>query len=240
MFSTKSVRLGRSISVVFGVILAITLSASALASRGLVQDRRVTLAQAKDMASKAQSDSGFPIVINDLVLTELNRFVGTPEGREYIRTALQRMETYRSTVGLYLQKYGVPQEIMAVPIVESGYQNLAQRHSGGHGAGLWQFIPSTAHNFGLEVDHSRDERLEIGANTDAAMRYLQMNNLRFKDWALSLMAYNMGEKVLQHAIDVTGSRDAWTLVRRGYEGDHAYLARVVAAALIMKNPEVVQ
>jgi len=192
------------------------------------------------MALKAQSESGFPVVVNGLVLKQLNRFIGTPEGREYMRSALQRMETYRSTISIYMQKYAIPAEIMAVPIVESGYKNLAPGENGQHGAGIWSIIPSTGHNFGLRVGKNHEERLEIGPSTDAAMRLLQMNNLRFKDWYLSTLAYNMGEGGVQKGIDATGSRDVWTLIRNGYEGDKDYLPKVIAAILIMKNPETVQ
>ena len=50
----------------------------------------------------------------------------------------------------------------------------------------------------------------------------------------------MGEAAVQKGIDATGSRDAWTLIRAGYEGDKDYLAKIVVSILIMNNPESVQ
>ncbi|MGZ3818802.1 MAG: transglycosylase SLT domain-containing protein, partial [Bdellovibrio sp.] len=106
------------------------------------------------------------------------------------------------------------------------------------GAGLWMFIESTARNYGLRVDSVVDERLNPEILTDAAMRYISANYSRFKDYQLAMMGYNIGENKVQEGINKLGSRDAWYLTRNGYEGDK-YLARVMAAVLIMKNPDLV-
>lgn len=42
---------------------------------------------------------------------------------------------------------------------------------------------------------------------------------------------------MQRAIEAMGSRDAWNLIGQGYEGDKDYLAKLIDAILIMKNPE---
>lgn len=220
--------------------LALALTTAAFAARSAVQDKRVTSAQAEALAEKARLSSAFPIVVNELVVAELNRFLGTPEGREFIRASLERMEGYRALVEGKIAQYDMPTELLAIPLVESGYENLPDRNQHGYGAGLWMFIASTARNYGLRVDSRVDERLNPELLTDAAMRYWRANFLRFGDWQLSALAYNMGEAGVQKAINETGSRDAFTLVRKGYEGDKNYLARVVAAILILKNPETLK
>jgi membrane-bound lytic murein transglycosylase D len=151
------------------------------------------------------------------------------------------MKAYEGIIGKYVNKYGLPSELLAIPIIESGYQN---NHVPSDirikAAGLWQFIVSTARNYGLKVDDVVDERLDVPLATDAAMRYLQSNYLRFKDWQLATLAYNMGENAVQKGIVATGSRDAWTLIRNGHEGDKDYLPKLMAAILIMKNPDSVE
>lgn len=249
MLQQQSTPLGRSIRVSIGLLLVSIMGASAYASKGLVQDRRVSMSQAKAMALRAQTDSGFPIVVNDLVLTQLNRFIGTPEGRQYMRNSLARMEGYRTVIGEVTARHNVPEELMAIPITESAYRNLTEAQSGtpGGAAGLWQFIPSTARNYGLyvaeekenRVDGVNDQRLDVPLASDAAIRYLQSNNLRFKDWQLSVLAYNMGESAVQRGIAELRSRDAWVLIRNGFEGDKDYLPRVIAAIIVMRNPESV-
>jgi membrane-bound lytic murein transglycosylase D len=65
------------------------------------------------------------------------------------------------------KRYGLPVELLAIPLVESGYKNLPARRSAG--AGLWMFITPTARHYGLEVSAARDERLDVMAETRAAM-----------------------------------------------------------------------
>jgi len=228
------------VNFMFMILIMTLMTAIAFASNGVVQDRRITEAQALNMAERARSNTNFPIVVNDLVLRQLNSYIGTPEGREFMKNSLQRMESYRKGIEAKLEQYGVPEEFLAIPIIESGYQNLEQTTNKQWGAGIWMFIESTARNFGLKVDGAVDERLDVDLLTDAAMRYLSANKLRFNDWQLSVQAYNMGESKLQEAINKTGSRDVWALIRAGYENDEDYYAKFMAAILIMKNPSSVE
>lgn len=234
----KSYDTKRSVKIVLGLFLGLVMSLTAYASTSVVQDRRITMKEAKQLAGNSQGHSGFPIVVNDLVLQELNRYLGTPEGREFMRKSLARMESYRSLVSKKIEQYHMPSELMAVPTVESGYQNLPQSQNNSWGAGLWMFIKSTARNYGLRVDPVVDERMDPEILTDAAMRYISANYSRFKDFQLAMLAYNIGENKVQEGIDKLGSRDAWHLIRNGYEGDK-YLARLMAAILIMNNPDSV-
>jgi membrane-bound lytic murein transglycosylase D len=130
----------------------------------------------------------------------------------------------------------LPPEVIAVPLVESGYRNLPAVKNPHQGAGLWMFVESTARRLGLEVTESRDERLSVQEETTAAMRLLSSLYLRFHDWNLTLLAYNTGQQRVERGMRETGSTDAWDLVRSGYENDPNYLPRVMAVILIIKNP----
>ena len=235
----KQTHTKKSVTLALGFVLGLILSITAYATSNLVQDRRVTMKEAQAYAQKAKVNSNFPIVVNDLVLQELNRYLGTAEGREFMRKSLTRMESYRALVQHKLQEYQMPAELMAVPIIESGYLNLPQSENKSWGAGLWMFIESTARNYGLRVDSAVDERLNPEILTDAAMRYISANYSRFKDYQLAMMGYNIGENKVQEGINKYGNRDPWFLTRHGYDGDK-YLARLMAAILIMKNPESVR
>lgn len=220
-------------------LIAVLLGGS-FASSKAVQDRRVTPEQAQEWANKAASKADYPIVMNELVLEQLRFYVGTPEGRRRMQSALEKMETYRSAIEKRIEHYGLPNELLAIPIIESGYENLPENNKHGWGAGLWMFIKSTARAYGLRVDDSVDERMNTDLLTDAAMRYLKSNRLRFQNWHLAVLAYNMGESNVQKAIDKAGTRHAFELVRQGYQNDRGYLAKVVAAMIIFHNPEVVK
>lgn len=217
------------------VATTFVLGGTAYASKDWIQDRRITGAQAEEMAAVARKRSDFPVVVNPAVVRALNRYLGTAEGRKFIDDGIRRLESHRQLVTDKIRTYGHPAELMAVPLIESGYENLPPNNKVGYGAGLWMFIASTARNFGLRVDRKADQRLDVTLESDAAMRYLGANYLRFGDWALALLAYNVGESRVQECIDTMGTRDAWALIDKGCEGDRDYLARVMAGVLILAN-----
>jgi hypothetical protein len=239
MLGKIPIQLKWQINLIVVILIMGMMISIAFASKGAIQDRRITEAQALKMAENAESGSGFPVVVNDLVLRELNSYLGTPEGREFIKTSLERMKNYRKGIEEKIEEYGVPMEFLAIPLIESGYQNLEQTTNKVRGAGIWMFIPSTARDFGIKVDDDVDERLNADILTDAAMRYLLANKLRFNDWQLSVLAYNIGEKNVQETIVKTCSRDAWDIAREFYPEDKNYYAKFMAAVIIMKNPGAV-
>lgn len=220
---------------VITLALGVFLTISTFAAKSLIQDRRISESQANRLFESARAQSEFPLVMNDLVLVELNRYLGTPGGREFMRNSLERMKSYQTMIKGKLTEYQLPEDLLAIPIIESGYQNLPQSMNKSWGAGLWMFIVSTAKVYGLQVTDTIDQRLNIDLETDAAMRYIASNNYRFKDLSLALMGYNIGENKVQEGITKLKSRDAWYLTRNGYAGDN-YLAKLTAAIIIMKNP----
>ncbi len=85
---------------------------------------------------------------------------------------------------------GVPSQLVWVAEVESSF-NVAARSPAG-AVGLYQLMPQTAQGLGLKLS-PRDERLDPDKNGNAAARYLRALYPRFKDWRLTLAAYNWGQ-----------------------------------------------
>lgn len=210
---------------------ALLMASAALAARSAVRDRGVTIEQARAWAENASAQMEIPVEVNDLVLAELNRFAGTPDGREFIRDSLLRMPRYESMIRGHLQAYGLPRDLLAVPLIESGYTN---RHSPSVGAGLWGFIVKTARNYGLVVNERTDQRLDETKETVAAMRYLKYLHDLFGDWRLALKAYNEGESRVAELIRENGTRDPWALEKAS--SPERYLAKITAVLILMKNP----
>ena len=221
---------------VLALALTIFMSALAFKTGQAIGSPGLTMEEARALV--ANTATTFPLEMNKDVLHQLNRTLQTVQGREEMRQSLKRLEKYRSLVESKIQEYGVPQELIALPIVESGYRNLAQHENPSYGAGLWMFIRSTAQAYGLRVWDDVDERLDVAKETDAAMRLLKAEKIRFGKWPLSVLAYNAGDKIVTKGIFKTGSHNAWVLIRHGYQGDKNYLAKLTAAILLMKNPHL--
>ena len=67
-----------------------------------------------------------------------------------------------------LQKYGVPDDFKYLAVIESGLVN-ATSPSGAKG--VWQFMPDTAKEKGMEVNELVDERYHLEKSTEAACKY---------------------------------------------------------------------
>lgn len=85
---------------------------------------------------------------------------------------------------------GVPTQLVWVAEVESSFNVTARSPAGA--VGLYQLMPQTAQGLGLKLS-PRDERLDPDKNGNAAARYLRSLYPRFKDWRLTLAAYNWGQ-----------------------------------------------
>ncbi|MFZ5556074.1 MAG: LysM peptidoglycan-binding domain-containing protein [Pseudomonadota bacterium] len=117
---------------------------------------------------------------------------------ETLARVLERSRRYLHYVVEEVERRGMPLEIALLPVIESAYNPWA--YSRAHAAGLWQFIPSTGHKYGLDKDFWFEGRYDVLAATDAALTYLQDLYAMFGDWSLALGAYNMGEGGMARAI----------------------------------------
>ena len=212
------------------------LSFTTWASRNLVQDRKLTMGEARELL-KAQSD--FPLLVNEQVLEQLNTYLGTQEGRTFMREALNRKSGYSEILSATAREHGTSELLNAIPVVESGFINRA-RTGRIKAAGIWMFMPPAARRFGMKVDGQVDERLDVVKETDGAHRYLAANQLLFKDWHLAVLAYNIGEVALRKAIVKHQTRNAWELIEKGLVTDRNYLPKVIASMIIMKNPDLLK
>lgn len=240
MLEYKKERANRGLPLVFAIGTIALLASVAFAARSAIQDRRISIQEARKLAATTSSE--IPITVNDLVLRQLNRFVGTPDGRKFVKESLTRLENYRAMIERKILQYKMPMELLAVPVFESGCKNTYLQENKRGGAGLWGFIKKTAIKYGLAVsdDFQTDERLDEERETDAAMRYLKHINFEnekpFFDWRLSIKAYNEGETHVQELIKTLGTRDPWELERA--EPREHYLSGLTAIILIMKNPRL--
>ena len=131
---------------------------------------------------------------------------------------------------------GLPMELALLPAIESGYNPKA--YSPAAAAGLWQFIPGTARNFGLQNTRYGDPRLSLTASTNAALDYLSyLYNYFGGNWLLAIASYNAGQGTVSAAIqqNVAAGKptDFWDLDLP--EQTENYVAELLALAQIIKN-----
>jgi membrane-bound lytic murein transglycosylase D len=94
----------------------------------------------------------------------------------------------------------VPSELVWLAEIESSFNPEAQSPAGA--VGLYQLMPATAQSLGLKLQ-PQDERRNGDRNARAAAAYLRSLNLKFREWRLTLAAYNAGEGRVRQTLKTT-------------------------------------
>ncbi len=158
------------------------------------------------------------------------------EKRGTMERWLVRAEPHLAYVRAVLTSFNLPPDLIVLPFIESGYNNMAYSHAGA--GGMWQFMPYTGKRFGLTVDWWEDERRNPYKATVAAAKYLTVLHEMFGDWHLALAAYNAGEGKVSRAMAKSGQTDFFDLAKNPallkQETRH-YVPKFLAVLKIFQN-----
>jgi len=157
-------------------------------------------------------------------------------GRKKFELYLSRSGKYVGMMQKILVRYGLPEDLVYVALIESGFSPRA--YSVAKAAGPWQFISETGRRYGLRIDWWADERRDAEKSTHAAASYLRDLYGMFESWPLATAAYNAGEGKIQRAVTRYKSDDFSELIRHGYlkQETKDYVPKMLAALTIAKDP----
>lgn len=141
--------------------------------------------------------SPIPLQYNREVRTAINRYTSKD-----FATIMGYAYYYFPMFEEELVLAGMPIELRVLAIVESALNPLATSRVGAKG--LWQFMPSTGKEYGLEINSLVDERCNPRLATRAACRYLKNMYNQYGDWTLAIASYNCGPGNVNKAIVRTG------------------------------------
>ena len=161
-------------------------------------------------------------------------YAGRPD---YVARMMERSQRYLYFITEEVEKRGMPTEIALLPMIESAFNPSA--YSIGSASGIWQFIPSTGRNFGLQQNWWYDGRRDIVNATKGALDYLQKLHDQFGDWELALAAYNWGEGAVERAQERNRKRALPTNYAslRMPDETRNYVPKLLAIKNIVSNPE---
>lgn len=170
------------------------------------------------------------LTYNDRIHSFINYF--TVRDREYTKLMMRRKNLYFPLFEKYLAKYGLPEELKYLSIIESGLHPRAVSRA--RAVGLWQFMSATGRYYGLHNDWYIDERMDPEKSTESACRYLKDLYNMFHDWELALAAYNTGPGNVKRAIRRSGyKRSFWEIYPHLPRETRSYVPQFVAITYTM-------
>mgnify|MGYP005825196505 FL=1 len=131
-----------------------------------------------------------------------------------------------------LKKNGIPDDFKYLAVIESGLVNAV---SGAGARGVWQFMPETAKERGMEVNDGVDERYDLEKSTQAACSYFLSAKAKFGTWTLAAASYNGGMGGVNKQMDIQKETNYYDLLLT--EETSRYVFRILALKEIMKNPD---
>lgn len=184
------------------------------------------------LEEKPRSD--FPLVQNK----EVERFINLYKKYRKVdfQRRLARAQRYLPLMKKIFREHGVPEELVYVALVESGFHPVAR--SNANAVGIWQFTRATGKHYGLRYSYWFDERRDPVKSTVAAAMYLSDLYEMFNDWYLALAAYNAGTGAVERAIKRYKTRDFWKLSERKAlpRQTRNYVPKILAAITIANDP----
>lgn len=152
---------------------------------------------------------------------------------------LRRSGQWHDHIVASLRAAGVPEELVALPHVESSFDPGARSFVGA--AGLWQFTSDTGRRY-MRIDQAVDERRDPYESSEAAARLLSYNHSVLGTWPLAITAYNHGAAGMRRAAQSMGTTDIEAIIRRydgpafGFASRNFYVS-FLAAAEIEQDPQ---
>lgn len=146
---------------------------------------------------------------------------------------IKRANRYFPIIEPILKANGIPDDFKYLMVIESNLNNIARSPAGA--AGLWQFMPATGREFGLEVNDNVDERYHIEKATVAACKYFKQAYAKYGDWMAVSTAYNAGQGRISSQLEkqlASHAMDLWLV-----EETSRYMFRLLAAKEIFNNPQ---
>jgi membrane-bound lytic murein transglycosylase D len=180
--------------------------------------------------------SQLPLEENDAVLSYIHYF-STDRGRKTLMAGLRHAGRYRALIQRILDDEGVPEELIYLAQVESGFLPRARSYK--KAVGMWQFVQFRGREYGLNQTATTDDRMDPERATRAAARHLRDLYATFGDWYLAMAAYNCGPGCVDHAVQRTGFADFWELRDRNAlpRDTKNYVPLILAVTIMAKNPK---
>ncbi len=183
----------------------------------------------EDLLSRLPAEIEMPY--NQIVGKFIDMYLG--KRRDLVSDMLALHNYYGRIFVEELVKQKVPLELQYLPVIESAINPNAVSRAGA--VGLWQFMPATALDLGLEVNSLVDQRRDPRLASHYAVKYLKQLYGIYGDWSLAIAAYNCGPGNVNKALRRAGGgkKDFWEIYNYLLPETRGYFPAFIAANYVM-------
>lgn len=175
--------------------------------------------------------SFIPLTFNRIVKNSIIRY--TDKMPTFTQKVLSLSTYYLPIFEDIFDQYGLPKELTAMAIIESGLNPKAVSRA--RAKGMWQFMYSAAKQYGLNMTSFVDERFDPISSCHAAAKYLKDSYGIFGDWQLAIASYNCGAGNVLKAIRRSGGKtDFWDIYYNLPRETRGYVPSFIAALYTMR------
>ncbi len=146
---------------------------------------------------------------------------------------IKRANRFFPRLAELLKEYKMPDDLIYLAVAESSMDINALSSAGA--AGIWQFMPATAKQYGLEVNEDVDERFDPEKETVAACKYFKDAYSKFHKWTSVCASYNAGMGRITNELQQQQASNALDL--RLVNETSRYVFRIIAYKIFLNNPK---
>ena len=185
-----------------------------------------------------------PSAMDRAFVAEVENWIEKFTKNQAHKQLIQRREKYWDEIVATMRRHNLPSELGYVVWVESAFNPVAESPAGA--AGLWQFMPETAREYGLTVNFEAkiDERFDPAKSSEAAAQYFRTLLRMFGSdrYLLALASYNTGQNRVERlkiasAVRRSRKADFWHLHDKLPQETVDYVPKIIAAIIVGRNPD---
>lgn len=144
----------------------------------------------------------------------------------------KRSARYFPEMERLMKQQNLPVDFKYLALIESGLENVT---SPSGAQGFWQFMPTTAREYGMQITEFVDDRNDLSKSTLAAARYLSKAKDSLGSWIDAAASYNRGVAGLKKDLSWQKSESFFDTYLNPETA--RYVFRILAIKLIFENPE---
>ena len=144
---------------------------------------------------------------------------------------IMRANRYLPVIENILKRNNVPDDFKYLVAAESEYSNMV---SPAGATGLWQIMPETGREEGMEINNVVDERYDVEKSTQFACDYFLKSYEKYGNWTLTAASYDGGRSGLDEQIEIQNQHNYYDLLLN--EETARYIFRAVAYKLVITDP----